>query len=64
MADPGTLRAMATSVKTAEAFAPTHPHAGVESATANLAAGPIAAIVDRVRDAMQGTYGRSDDPRS
>jgi hypothetical protein len=42
--DLGTLRAMAASVKAAEAFAPTHPHAGVESATANLVVGPIAAI--------------------
>jgi hemerythrin superfamily protein len=61
---PSRLRAMAASVKAAEAFAPTHPHADVESATANLMAGPIAAIVDRVRDAIQGTSGRSDDPRS
>ena len=28
--DLSTLRAMAASVKAAEAFAPTHPHAGVE----------------------------------
>jgi hemerythrin superfamily protein len=62
--DPSALRAMAASVKAAEAFAPTHPHPGVESAGANLMAGPIAAIVDRVRDAMQGTSGKSDDPRS
>lgn len=62
--DPSTLRAMAASVKAAEAFAPTHPHAGVESAAANLAAGPLAAIVDRVKDAVRGTSGESDDPRS
>jgi hemerythrin superfamily protein len=62
--DRSRLRAMAASVKAAEAFAPTHPHPGVESATANLAVGPIAAIVDRVRDAIQGTSGQSDDPTS
>jgi hemerythrin superfamily protein len=62
--DPSTLRAMAASVKAAEAFAPTHPHAGVESAAANLAAGPLAAIVDRVKDAVRNTSGESDDPRS
>lgn len=49
--DQSTLRAMATSVKAAEAFAPTHPHAGVESATANLAAGhsPRSSIGSRTR---------------
>jgi hypothetical protein len=62
--DAATLQAMATAVRAAEAFAPTHPHAGVESATANLAAGPIAAIVDRVKDAVRGTSGKTNDPRS
>ncbi len=63
-ADPATLRSMAAAVKAAEAIAPTHPHAGVESAAANLGAGPIAAIVDRVKDAIRGTSGKTDDPRS
>lgn len=62
--DAATLQAMAAAVKAAEAFAPTHPHPGVESVTANLAAGPIAAIVDRVKDAVRGTSGKIDDPRS
>jgi hemerythrin superfamily protein len=62
--NPSTLQAMAASVKAAEAFAPTHPHAGAESATANLLAGPIAALVDRVRDAVRGTSGTTNDPRS
>lgn len=62
--NPATLRSMAVAVKAAEAFAPTHPHVGVESATANLAAGPIAALVDRVKDAVRGTNGQSEDPRS
>jgi hemerythrin superfamily protein len=62
--DPDTLSGMATAVKAAEAIAPTHPHPGVESATANLAVGPLAAVMDRVRDAIRGTTGLSDDPRS
>lgn len=40
-------------VAAAERTAPTHPHAGVESATANLIVGPMAAVVDRVRDAIR-----------
>jgi hemerythrin superfamily protein len=62
--EPATLRSMAAAVKAAETFAPTHPHAGVESATANLAAGPIAAVIDRVKDAVRGTSGKPEDPRS
>lgn len=52
-ASPERLSALATMVRAAEATAPTHPHPGVESATANLAVGPFAAVVDRVRDAMR-----------
>lgn len=62
--DAATLQMMAAAVKAAEKSAPTHPHAGVESAATNLAAGPIAAIVDRVKDAVRGTSGKTDDPRS
>ena len=46
------LVGMATLVKAAEAVAPTHPHPGVESQTKNLALGPMAAVVDRTRDAI------------
>jgi hemerythrin superfamily protein len=46
-------RALAGAVKLAEAIAPTHPHPGVESATMNLLAGPIAAVTDRVRDLIR-----------
>jgi hypothetical protein len=35
-----------------ERFAPTRPHAGVESATASLLVGPFAAMMDRARDAL------------
>ncbi|QRP50093.1 hemerythrin domain-containing protein [Amycolatopsis sp. FDAARGOS 1241] len=50
---PERLRAMAATVRLAEAVAPTRPHPGVESATANLLLGPPAAIVDRARDAIR-----------
>jgi hypothetical protein len=47
------LRKLAAALLAAEAFAPTRPHPGVESATANVAAGPVLAIIDRVRDAVR-----------
>ena len=50
---PERLRTLAVAVRAAEAAAPTHPHPGVESATANLAVGPFMAVADRVRDAMR-----------
>jgi hemerythrin superfamily protein len=46
-------RGLAAAVKIAEAIAPTHPHPGVESATKNLLAGPVAALADRVRDLIR-----------
>jgi hemerythrin superfamily protein len=51
-ATPEQLRGMAKAVEAAEAVAPTHPHQGVESPTKNLAAGPMAAVADRLRDAI------------
>ncbi len=50
---PERLRSLASMVRVAERTAPTHPHPGVESATANLVAGPPLAIYDRVKDAVQ-----------
>jgi hemerythrin superfamily protein len=50
--------AMGVAVKAAEAMAPTHPHAGVESATANLLVGPYAAMVDRTRDVVRQALQR------
>jgi hemerythrin superfamily protein len=41
---------MAKAVLAAEAIAPTRPHAGVESAKMNFAAGPFASMLDRARD--------------
>jgi len=46
-------RALAAAVKAAEATAPTHPHPGVESATANMIKGTLASITDRVRDIIR-----------
>jgi hemerythrin-like domain-containing protein len=48
------LKKMTTAVEVAERIAPTHPHAGVESAFANFAAGPFASLLDRARDALRG----------
>ena len=47
------LRSLAAAVLAAEKFAPTRPHPGAESATANLVAGPPLAVLDRVRDAVR-----------
>jgi hemerythrin superfamily protein len=46
------LKRMAGAVRAAEAIAPTRPHPGVESATANFVAGPFASMLDRARDAI------------
>jgi hemerythrin superfamily protein len=52
--DDSQLEKMRSAVKLAEATAPTHPHPGVESATANMLAGPFAAMMDRAKDALTG----------
>jgi hypothetical protein len=51
--DAEALTQLATAVKAAEAIAPTHPHPRINTATENLLAGPVAAVVDRVRDAVR-----------
>ncbi|MFK8907412.1 hemerythrin domain-containing protein [Streptomyces sp. YS-3] len=51
------LVAMAKAVRAAEAMAPTRPHPGVESRAANMALGPVAALVDRTRDAVRKAMG-------
>lgn len=51
-------KAMGMAVKAVEALAPTHPHAGVESAKANLLVGPYAAMLDRSRDVLSQTLRR------
>jgi len=48
------LERMRKAVELAEKMAPTRPHAGVESAAANMMAGPFAMMLDRARDAISG----------
>ncbi|MHA6795578.1 hemerythrin domain-containing protein [Pseudonocardia bannensis] len=47
--DPATRQSLAAAIRAAETVAPTRPHPGVESASA----GSMAAVVDRVRDAVR-----------
>ncbi|WP_329406188.1 hemerythrin domain-containing protein [Streptomyces sp. NBC_00704] len=51
--DSAALAAMAKAVKAAEAMAPTRPHPGVESGAANMMLGPVAALMDRTKDAVR-----------
>lgn len=53
------LRAMAAAVMAAEAIAPTHPHPGVESATANTLAGPVLSLFDRTKDLVRAALTSS-----
>ncbi|MBT2421862.1 hemerythrin domain-containing protein [Streptomyces sp. ISL-22] len=57
-ADKARLASMASALRAAEAMAPTHPHPGTESAVKNLTLGPIAAVVDRTRDAVRKAMGK------
>lgn len=52
--EPDQLERMRRAAETAERMAPTRPHAGVESASANKVLGPFAAMLDRARDAIRG----------
>lgn len=52
--DESQLERMRNAVRMAEAMAPTRPHPGVESAAANMLAGPFAMMLDRARDAIKG----------
>jgi len=52
--DTERLEKMRKAVTFAESVAPTRPHPGVESAAANILAGPFASMLDRARDAMSG----------
>lgn len=55
VAQRANMRALVTA---AEITAPTHPHAGIESAKANLALGPVAAVMDRARDAIRAARAK------
>ncbi|MEV4374646.1 hemerythrin domain-containing protein [Nonomuraea sp. NPDC049637] len=52
-------RGMAAGVKAAEAMAPTHPHAGTESATKNVLVGTPVAMMDRARDVIRRAMGKN-----
>lgn len=52
--DDTQLERMRKAAQLAEATAPTRPHAGVESAPANLLVGPFASMLDRARDLITG----------
>jgi hypothetical protein len=52
--DHAELAQLAAAVEVAERIAPTHPHAGVESAFVNFAVGPFVSLLDRARDALRG----------
>lgn len=58
--DEAQRRKMGAALLAAEAVAPTHPHPSVGSAmVTNLAAGPLASVVDRTRDAVNAVLHRS-----
>jgi hemerythrin superfamily protein len=59
--DDDQLQRMRRAVELAESTAPTRPHAGVETPTANMLAGPFAAMLDRARDFLTGKS--EHDPR-
>ena len=44
------LERLREAITIAEAIAPTRPHPGIESQTANLLVGPFASMLDRARD--------------
>lgn len=52
--DDNQLERMGRAARLAEAIAPTRPHAGVESASANVMVGPFASMLDRARDWIVG----------
>jgi hemerythrin superfamily protein len=55
--DADDLKRMTLAVRAAEAIAPTHPHAGVESVKLNLTVGPFASMLDRARDLIKHAIG-------
>ncbi|CAL9369732.1 hypothetical protein SUDANB1_00839 [Streptomyces sp. enrichment culture] len=56
--DATKLASMAKAIKAAEAMAPTRPHPGVESGAKNVALGPVAALMDRTKDAVRKAMGK------
>lgn len=58
---PKTRARLAKAVRAAQKTAPTRPHPGLESAKANLLAGPPLAVVDRMREALRSAVRESED---
>ncbi|MEU8344769.1 Hemerythrin HHE cation binding domain-containing protein [Actinomadura meyerae] len=56
---PTQLKGFAAAVRAAEAIAPTRPHPGVESAKKNMVMGPMASVIDHVRDMIRDARGKS-----
>jgi hemerythrin superfamily protein len=54
------LRSLIPMVKAAEAIAPTHPHPGVESATANNLAGPVLSLFDHIKDLVRSALTKKE----
>jgi hemerythrin superfamily protein len=50
--DAQALSAMTDAIARTEAVAPTHPHPHIRSMTASVVLGPVASMVDRVRDVL------------
>ncbi len=52
--EPKHMASMRKAAEFVELIAPTRPHPGIESATANIFTGPFVSMVDRARDALSG----------
>jgi hypothetical protein len=50
------LKKMRSMIKKVEAMAPTRPHPGIETATANTLTRPFASMLDRARDALSNHF--------
>jgi hemerythrin superfamily protein len=58
--DAGHLQKLGTAYKLAKATAPTHPHPNAPNTPpGNILVGPIAAIIDRVRDAARAVLAKA-----
>lgn len=58
-ASPDQLRQLGERYEAAKKLAPTHPHPGApDTPPGNVVLGPVAALFDRARDAVQGARSR------
>ncbi|MEU6117571.1 hemerythrin domain-containing protein [Streptomyces sp. NPDC047117] len=58
VSDQRAMRGLAKAVEAAEAVAPTHPHPGTESGLKSAVTSPVAAVVDRTKDAIRAAMGK------